>query len=465
MPRAAPRRMKIAEEDENDGGLHAGLPILSILLILCAFSRQIPGSTGSAVPPPFRLIGAKRFRILTPAIAMTASNPMTQAGPNAEAKIMRVIAALERREPDRVPVGEFFWTAFVRRCKAELPVGEDFNPYRYWDLDMVVLAPNMDPRVQPVQLVEDSPQRKVVRTGFGATIESRPGCPMPAFLDFDTKTFAQMEALAFDDPADPRRYCAPIADQINAVGDALNLNVPSFVERVNAHAGDFCVFGSVCEPHEMLWRIIGSENALVKMGEAPARLARFIERLGDFLAGIAQAQIAAANGRLAGLYIWGDVAYRRGMLFSPRYWREVYKPQVKRLCEIARAAGLKTVYHGCGNASAIYPDLIEIGVDACNPLEAKAGLDVVALKRQYGARWAFNGNLDARALATNDRALVRREVLRKLNAAKGGGFILQSDHSIPDDVSPATYDYVVQLARKHGSYPLRLEECGEEIGG
>jgi hypothetical protein len=396
---------------------------------------------------------------------MTSSDPKTPAGPKANAKIKRVIAALERREPDRVPIGEFFWTAFLSRCKAELPVGDDFNPYRYWDLDMVVLVPNLDPRIQPVRLLEDSPQRKVVKTGFGATIESRPGCPMPAFLDFDTKTFAQMEALAFDAPADPRRYFAPIADQINAVGDALNLDVPPFVERVNAHAGDFCVFGSVCEPHEMIWRIIGAENALVKMAEAPARFARFIERLGDFLAGVAQAQIAAANGKLSGLYIWGDVAYRRGMLFSPRFWREVYKPQVKRLCEIAHAAGLKTVYHGCGNASAIFPDLMEIGVDAYNPLEAKAGLDVVELKRQYGARWAFNGNLDVRVLATNDRALVRREVLRKLNAAKGGGFILQSDHSIPDNVSPATYAYVVQLAREHGHYPLRLEEFDEDVAG
>jgi hypothetical protein len=396
-------------------------------------------------------------------MATTSSDPVTPASRTPKAKIKRVIAALERREPDRVPIGEFFWTGFLRRCKAELPAGDDFNPYRYWDLDLVVLMPNHDPHIQPVQLLEDSPQRKVVRTGFGATIESRPDCPMPAFLDFDTKTFAQMEALVFDEPADQRRYFAPIADQLNAVGDALNLNVPSFVERVNAYAGDFCVFGSVCEPHEMIWRLIGSENVLVKMAEAPARLARFIERLGDFLTGITRAQIAAANGRLAGLYIWGDVAYGRGLLFSPRFWREVYKPQVKRLCAVAHAAGLKTIYHGCGNASAIYPDLIEIGVDAYNPLEAKAGLDVVELKRQYGDRWAFNGNLDVRVLATNDRALVRREVLRKLNAAKGGGFILQSDHSIPDDVAPATYDYVVELAREHGSYPLKLEGFDEAL--
>jgi len=373
-------------------------------------------------------------------------------------KTRRVVAALERRQPDRVPIGEFFWTGFVRRCRRELPAGDDFNPYRHWDLDLVVLVPNMDPRLAGVQVLERSAERTVVRTGFGATIESRCDCPMPDFLDFETKTFAQVEALPLDDPADERRYRAALDDQINAVGDTVSLGLPSFVDRVRQYADDFCVFGSVCEPHEFIWRIMGPENVLYKMAEDPARYARVIERLGDFLVGIVEHQARAAQGRLTGLYIWGDVAYRRGMLFSPRYWREVYKPQVKRLVDAARAHGLKTIYHGCGNANVIYPDLIEIGIDAYNPLEAKAGLDVVALKRQFGARWAFNGNLDVRVLATNDRAQVRHEVLRKLAAARGGGYVLQSDHSIPDDVAPATYDYVVQLAREHGRYPLTLAE-------
>jgi uroporphyrinogen-III decarboxylase len=104
-----------------------------------------------------------------------------------------------------------------------------------------------------------------------------------------------------------------------------------------------------------------------------------------------------------------------------------------------------------------------VGVDAYNPLEAKAGLDVVDLKRKYGDRWAFNGNIDVRVLATNDQDQIRREVLRKLNAAKGGGYIIQSDHSIPDNVAPATYDYVVQLVREHGKYPLDLGEFNEPV--
>jgi uroporphyrinogen decarboxylase len=382
---------------------------------------------------------------------------------HARPKIARILAALEHREADRVPVGEFFWTNFIRRCKREMGVGDGFDPYRHWDLDMIVINPNMDPHIRGIEVLEDSAERKVVRTGFGATIERRATYPMPIYREFETQTYEQMEAFRFDDPADGRRYVARLDDQINAVGDELNLGYPSWVDRVNAYADDFCVFGSVCEPHEMIWRIMGTENVLIKMAEEPGKVARFIERLGDFLVGIAKAQIAAAKGKLTGLYIWGDIAYVNGMFFSPDYWRSVYKPQLARICDVIHAAGLKTIYHGCGNASAVYEDMIEAGVDAYNPLEAKAGLDVVELKRRFGNRWAFNGNIDVRVLATNDREQIRREVLSKLNAADGGGYILQSDHSIPDDVAPASYDYAIQLVREYGRYPLRLGEFDRSV--
>ena len=381
----------------------------------------------------------------------------------AKVKTERVLAALENREPDRVPVGEFFWTNFIRRCREELDVGDGFDPYRHWDLDMIVINPNMDPHITGIEVLEDTPERKLVRTGFGATIERKSTYPMPNYVDFETKTYEQMEAFEFEDPHDGRRYFEAIDDQINSVADELNLNLPSFADRVNSYAEDFCVFGSVCDPHETIWRIMGTENVLMKMAEDGDRVAAFIRRLGDFLVGIVEGQVAAAGGKLSGMYIWGDVAYDGGMFFSPDYWRAVYKPELKRICDACHAAGLKTIYHGCGDASVIFEDMIEAGVDAYNPLEAKAGLDVVELKRHFGDRWAFNGNIDVTVLATNDRQKVRREVLTKLNAGKGGGFILQSDHSMPSNVDPATYDYVIQLVRECARYPLDLGEFDVEV--
>lgn len=379
-------------------------------------------------------------------------------------KTKRVLDAINRREPDRVPVGEFFWTNFVKRCKAELPgVDEHFNPYAHWDLDLIVVNPNMDPHIKGITVLEDTPEKKVVKTGFEATIQRRRDLPLPHYDQFETETFEQMEAFEFDDPKDPRRYFEAIDDQINCVGDDLLSGLPAWIDRVKGVADDFCVFGSVCECHEFLWRVIGTENALMSWGEDPERLGKFVERIGDFLVGITEGQIEAADGRLKGMYIWGDIAYAHGMFISPDMWRTYYMPQLKRICEVCHRHGLKTVYHGCGDARAVYADMIEAGVDCYNPLEAKAHLDVVELKKQYKDRWSFNGNINVQVLETNDREKVRAEVLRKLNAAKGGGYIFQSDHSMPNNVDPATYDYIIQLVREYGNYPLNLGEFDEEV--
>ena len=97
-----------------------------------------------------------------------------------------------------------------------------------------------------------------------------------------------------------------------------------------------------------------------------------------------------------------------------------------------------------------------MGIDAYNPLEAKAGMDVLELRRRYGQAIGFCGNSNIQVWETGDRAAIRREVLRKLNAAKGGGYIFQSDHSVSSAVSGHTYDYIVKLVREYGNYPLRL---------
>ena len=72
-------------------------------------------------------------------------------------------------------------------------------------------------------------------------------------------------------------------------------------------------------------------------------------------------------------------------------------------------------------------------------------------------------NNDILVWETGDRELIKRDVLRKLNAAKGGGFIFQTNHSVLSDVSDLTYDYIVKLVREYGKYPLQLGEFDLKI--
>lgn len=382
---------------------------------------------------------------------------------NCLAKLERMRKTLRHEEPDRVPVSDFFWGGFLDRWRRELNLPSDTDIYRYYDLDWKNANPNMDPHIRPFEMLSECATEVVVRTGFDAILIKKFDQPMPGFLRFETDTIEKMGAFQFDDPSDERRYFSPGDDQINGVGDGFARNTAPFVERVSADWTEFPVFGGVCEAHEMLWRIIGNENVMMWIGLYPDELGRFIERIHEFNLGILRGQIRAAAGRLDGMVIWGDVAYKKGMLFSPDFWRKHFKPGVKAMVDECHRHGLPVIYHGCGNACRIFEDFIEVGIDAYNPLEAKAGLDVVDLRRRLGHRLAFCGNMDVMLWAGGTREELRAAVLRKLNAARGGGFIFQSDHSVPSNVPAANYDYVVKLVRQYGVYPLRLDGFEEPL--
>lgn len=366
--------------------------------------------------------------------------------------------ALRHQEPDRVPISDFFWGSFLRRWREELGLAPDTDIYRYYDLDWFQVTPNLDPHIKAFEVLREDSEEVVVRTGFEAVLRKKFDQAMPGFVSFDTDTIEKMQAFQFDDPWDERRYFSAGDDQINGVGDGFARGIAAFVDRVAERHPEFPVFGGVCEAHEMLWRIVGSANAMLWMGLYPDEIARFVERLHAFSLEVVRAQIQAAAGRLDGMVIWGDVAYKKGMMFSPTFWRNHFKPGVKAIVDECHSQGLPVIYHGCGNVSRIFQDFVELGVDAYNPLEAKAGLDVIDLRRRFGHGIGFCGNMDVVVWASGDRAAIRRAVLTKLNAAKGGGFIFQSDHSVPGNIPGADYDYVLQLVRRHGVYPLELGE-------
>jgi uroporphyrinogen decarboxylase len=112
---------------------------------------------------------------------------------------------------------------------------------------------------------------------------------------------------------------------------------------------------------------------------------------------------------------------------------------------------MKTELHSCGDINPFIPDLIDIGIDGLNPLEVKAGMNPVELKKTYGDKLLFHGGINAQLYDEPEK--IKEEMKRVIPAMKeSGGYIFFSDHSVPDSVSLKDFQQILNYAKELGKY-------------
>jgi len=92
-------------------------------------------------------------------------------------------------------------------------------------------------------------------------------------------------------------------------------------------------------------------------------------------------------------------------------------------------------------------------MDCLQVIEVKAGMDLLGLYHDYGDVLSFMGGIDVRTVYPNDRALIDAELEAKIPVVKGKyGYVLHSDHSIPNTVEYDTYRYFIGKGLSLGTY-------------
>jgi uroporphyrinogen decarboxylase len=144
------------------------------------------------------------------------------------------------------------------------------------------------------------------------------------------------------------------------------------------------------------------------------------------------------------------------MMFNPAIFRKHIKPRTAKLFDIVKSSSrAKIVFHSCGAISEIIDDLIEIGVDAINPVQVNAvDMEPRSLKARFGDRVTFWGGIDSQKtlpFGTTDE--VQREVKRIIEIlGKHGGYVLSAVHNIRNEVGPENVIAMFTSCRKYGRY-------------
>lgn len=178
------------------------------------------------------------------------------------------------------------------------------------------------------------------------------------------------------------------------------------------------------------WHVRGFEAFMMDMAEQPDFCHELLDQALAYLLGLVEQIPSYVDGIRFG-EDWGS---QRGMLISPAMWRTFLKPRLKVLYAAARQKGLDVLIHSCGHIAPIFPDLIELGVMAVNPIQPEV-MDAVWLKRTYGRDLVLYGGLSAQhtlPLGTPEEVL--REARWALDTlGQDGGYIFGPAGAIPTD--------------------------------
>ncbi len=331
----------------------------------------------------------------------------------------RVLAAMRRQPPDRVP-RELSWGGFTpalmdtfRQKTGATDPAEYFNfevrPISFLDTGE---RPDFSP-----YLPSDLGGLAVDQWG----VARRRG----TFFHFermihplrDLRSPRELDAYPFPEPLAPGTH------------EHLDVAVARLHGRDLAVAGDL-----VCTIFEISWYMRGLEQLLTDLVLNPDFATALLDRVTE-IRKVQARRMAQAGVDI--LRLGDDVSSQIGMLMSPATWRAWLKPRLRAVIEAARAVNpdLLIFYHSDGDCRAIVPELIEIGVDILNPVQPEC-MDPAEMKRRYGDRLAFWGTVGTQTTMPFGTPAQVKAVIRERieTVGQGGGLLLAPTHILEPDV-------------------------------
>ncbi len=211
---------------------------------------------------------------------------------------------------------------------------------------------------------------------------------------------------------------------------------------------------------ELAIQLRGFEKFLMDMAVDPPFAEKLVNKIGETLMAFYDVLLSEVGEFVDIVETQDDLAHQQALFMSPAYFRKFLKPVKANLNRLIKqkAPQASIYHHSCGAVAALIPDLIEIGVDILNPLQPLAkGMQPAELKARFGKELVFLGAIDLQHALSGSAGLVDREVrLRMSELAAGGGYIFAPSNVIQTDVPLENVFLLYQLGEKYGKYPLQF---------
>ncbi len=332
----------------------------------------------------------------------------------------RVIHALERKIPDRVPHFEFEIDSSI--IKEVTDGGDIYDFVEKLDLDGVALRVNQK-------------KEKINENTFiderGLIIKRTTQDYMEPTNNI-IKDEKDLKKFGFPDPYAPHR-------------------LESLKKAIKKFKGKKAIVSFLRDGWSEARDLHGYTETLIDIIDNPLLIKGIIEKAAEYYAELGKIS-AKLGAEIA--FSADDFAGNQGLLMSPEQFKNIVYPSLKWLFKKWHECGLYIIKHSDGNLYPIIDLLIDAGIDCLHPIDPLAGMDLEKVKKDYGGKICIMGNVNcAGSLVYGTREDVINEVKNCIKVAgTGGGYILSSSNSIPKSVKVDNYLAMVEAVHKYGWY-------------
>jgi hypothetical protein len=326
----------------------------------------------------------------------------------------RVLTACRFERPDRIPCFDSFWE-FPDAWRRRLGSPEDLT-------DVVVWYPDEGTFPTRARRVKEEKGWRCEIDSWGRTLRRRSGAYFYETLEVPMPVEVDVDSVRFDPPGLDQRF-------------SRNMNRDDEPEAVLEQARRrFCVFGKTGGPYLRSTFVRGEQQFLTDIAADPGLARAIADKVGDHLTAVGVEEIRRWSLQETGIWIYDDMAYNRGPMFSPASFERILLPAYRRMIEAYKQAGARYVFlHSDGDIRLLLDMLVDAGIDGLNPLERRAGMHPAEIRKRYPRLILAGGMCNSDTLINGPVEKVRAEAREIIDLGRDGGVIIGT-HSLGPEI-------------------------------
>ena len=196
--------------------------------------------------------------------------------------------------------------------------------------------------------------------------------------------------------------------------------------------------------------VFGIENQLLWLAMYPEELDELYRRQAEWTVKFAGHCIDLGIDMV---HISDDWGAQRDLMFSPKLWREIIFPHMKRVVDYVHGRGCFCSLHSDGCIAKVTDGVAELGLDLVHPWQESAGMSYDLYLEKYRDTFAILGGICIQTvLGLVPQDELEREIRRVFGLLRGRRWVCCTTHFVQNHCSIAdlafAYDLIYKLARE-----------------